>query len=151
MHDAVVLNEHQRRHFEVLFAGLEQALNEIDELLREPVARQRHLTQYRDDLPANAAVVVVPHVALIRRALEALTKELGLKPRTVSRRQSIRALLTAQAIRIEESYAGHLRGYGSVDASVAQHLDPALASIRESLVTISGLLAPPRGAPRRQD
>ena len=91
-----------------------------------------------------AAREIRQHVSALRAEIETLGRELGLQSRDVSRRQSIRALLTSEIIRVEESHSTQLRGYGAVDPSIAEVVDPWLAGIRDQLRTISAMLRPGR-------
>jgi hypothetical protein len=58
----------------------------------------------------------------------------------MSRRRTISAILTAEAVRFEDSLASQMRGYGSVDSSVVQHLDPRLEDIARTLKVLASFL-----------
>jgi hypothetical protein len=62
-----------------------------------------------------------------------LSSLLDLRPRRVSLRRTTAAILTAEAVRFEDSFASQMRGYGPVDSSVMQHLDPRLEDIARIL------------------
>jgi len=77
----------------------------------------------------------------IRAEIERLVTMLALEPRAVSLRRTIGATLTTEAVRLEDSFSANLRGYGSVDAIVANALDPALDALAGSLRTLSASLS----------
>jgi hypothetical protein len=57
------LNEHQRRHFEVVLAMLQNTLTEVEQLAAAAPSNADALTIHRDDLPAG-------FVGAIRRPIE---------------------------------------------------------------------------------
>ncbi len=135
----VTLNQNQRRHFEVLFARLEDSLAKIERLLFHPDGTAK-LSHLEDDVSPAFRTLAALEVPLIRAEIERLIATLALKPRTVSLRRTIGATLTTEAIRLEDSFSSHLRGYGSVDESVASALDPALDALAASLRALSASL-----------
>ena len=136
----VTLNQNQRRHFEVLFARLEDSVSKIERLLIRP-DRAATLSLLEDDVSPTFRTLASAELPRIHAEIEQLVTTLGLKPRTVSLRRTIGATLTTEAVRLEDSFSSHLRGYGSVDGSVATTLDPALAALAGSLRTLSAALA----------
>jgi hypothetical protein len=135
----VTLNQNQRRHFEVLFARLEDSMAKIERLLFRPDPAGR-LSAVEDDVSPAFRAIAAAELPLIRAEIERLVTTLALKPRAVSLRRTIGATLTTEAIRLEDSFSSHLRGYGSVDESVANTLDPALDALAASLRALSASL-----------
>lgn len=136
-----VLNENQRRHFAVLLVGLDDALHRI-ELLGDPTHRiAGPLTHHTDDLPSRFDERVRPFIRDLRERIIRLAASLGTGSREHSRARSIRALVTSAVIRLEDSRARGLRGYGAVDASVAKELDPVIDDLMQRFRAISHLLA----------
>jgi hypothetical protein len=138
----IALNANQRRHFEVLFSRLEDSLSKIERLLNAPGSPSL-LTIVQDDVPAAFRAHAESELPRIRDQIEEMASRLALQPRTVSLRRVIAAALTSDVVNIEDSASTQLRGYGSVDPSVVELLDPALSALAHSL---SGLA---RGLTRR--
>lgn len=137
---AIVLNANQRRHFEVLFARLEDSLTRIDLLLGPETGRQPSLSVDEHDIPDAFRGRATPVLAELRARIIQFATALELRPRKVSRARSIAATLSAEAIRIEDSLSSQLRGYGEVHPTVARHLDPALKEMAQMLTALaSGL------------
>lgn len=130
------LNAHQRRRFEVLLASVEDALLVVDELSTPVRADDRALTKVRDDLPQGFAGRVAPNVARARARLVALANALSIEARQPSARRTIEALLTAEIVRLQDSEASKLGGYGAVDPSVATALDPVVRALEADLTAI---------------
>ena len=148
-----ILNEHQRRHFTVLLVGLDEALARIEQLADADRRAWGPLTEYTDDLPPRFSREVGPLIADLRARILALGDQLGTETRRLSRRRSIRAMVTSSTIRLEDSRTRGLRGYGAVDASVGEQLDPVLNELIERFRAIARLAAweaagqdPPEGA-----
>ena len=138
----VTLNANQRRHYGILIAGLEASLEKIEAALSPP-ARAAGLTRIAHDLPPAFQSQAPEMLARVRTALRGITAGLALEMHPVSQRQTCRALLTSEINRIEESYSTHLRGYGTVDASIGAVLDPLLRDVRAELGSLLSLLAAP--------
>lgn len=136
----VTLNQNQRRHFEVLFARLEDSLAKIERLLFHP-DRTAKLSVVEDDVSSAFRATATAELPRLHAEIDRLVEVLALKPRTVSLRRTIGATLTTDAVRLEDSFSSQLRGYGSVDASVASALDPALDALAGSLRTLSASLS----------
>jgi hypothetical protein len=133
------LNEPQHRHFEVFLSMLENALNEIEGLSR-PSTGQRvdRLSIYDFDLPADFAVSARPLFESIRAEMNSLADSLGIAQRHHSTKRTVSALLTAELVRLDDSYTRKLRGYGPVKPEATTVIDPILDEIRTAL---TGLLA----------
>jgi len=127
----VQLNDNQRRHFEVLLTRLEDSLSTIERLLAAPPLR--HLTQLSDDVSPDFRTLAEAEIPRLRGQVERMAVALGLRPNVVSLRRIIGAALTTDSVRLQDSLSPQMRGYGAVDASVAERLDPALLRLAESL------------------
>lgn len=135
--DDPLLNEPQLRHFEVFLAMLEIALNEIERLASvSPLPCRDNLIVYDSDLPREFMIHVAPALDAIRGQLSDLAHKLGIVPRHRSRTRTVKALLTAELVRTDDSYARKLRGYGAVSPRVQIEVDPALDRIRADIVAL---------------
>lgn len=136
-----VLNENQRRHFSVLLVSLDEALARIQQLTRKDRESWGPLTDYTDDLPPDFRERTDPLIADLRERILRLAALLGTDPRRMSRARSVRAMVTSATIRLEDSRARGLRGYGAVDPSVHEQLDPVLDDLMARFRAISRLAA----------
>lgn len=136
---AIVLNTNQRRHFEVLFVRLEDSLTRIETLLAGEAA-PHVLSIDEDDIPDTFREYAAPVIAALRERINQFATTLELKPRRTSRTRSVAAMLSAEAIRIEDSLSSQLRGYGEVDPTVSRHLDPALKEVAQTLGELARVL-----------
>jgi hypothetical protein len=134
----IALNDNQRRHYEVLMTRLEDSLARIESLLSAP--RPHRLTLVDDDVSPAFRAHAKAEIPRIQRQIERVSEALHLQPRAVSLRRMIGASLTTDAIRIEDSLASQMRGYGTVDPSIAERLDPALMRLAGSLQALSAML-----------
>jgi hypothetical protein len=141
-----LLNGPQRRHFEVLLAMLQDTLAKVERLASDSVPHSGGPTAFEDDLPAGFAASIRPAVADLHRLIARFSSELGLRQRAVSRARSVRALVIAEMVRLEDSTADKLHGYGAVDPRVATTIDPLL---RELHALLGSILAGVGGAPRK--
>lgn len=135
----ITLNANQRRHFEVLFARLEDSLTKLEQALGERGA-SAVLTIMNDDVPPTFRASAALELPRIHAEIARLTLLLGLTPRVTSLRRTIGATLTAEAVRVEDSLSGQMRGYGAVDPSVGEQLDPVLTALAQSLRQLSAAL-----------
>lgn len=135
---SIVLNPNQRRHFEVLFARLEDSLEKVSALLETGEEQRRLLTTAHHDVPPAFHAHAAPVIAELRHRIADLATRLSLQPRTVSIARVIGASLNAEAIRLEDSLSPQLRGYGDLHASVPEQLDPVIERMAGEL---SGLVA----------
>lgn len=141
--DAGILSGPQRNHFAVLLAQMERYLVEIEQLATPPAehhADRTRLTRLEDDLPPGFAERVLPLLAELRGEVHALSDQLGVETRRVSRAQSIQALVSAEIVRIEDSYSPKLRSYGAVHEAAAARIDPVLNRLHAGFVAIRALL-----------
>lgn len=132
----VTLNANQRRHYGILFVGLEATLAKIETAVVAPPS-----PAVTADLPRPFRDGAQPILHRIRQELRRLVQGLAIETHPMSQRQTCRALLTSEISRIEESYASHLRGYGAVDESVGTVLDPLLRDMRADLGQLVALLS----------
>jgi hypothetical protein len=135
-----VLNDPQHRHFEVFLSMLENSLTEIKHLSGlSPAGAEGNLTRYDADLPTGFAESAEPIFISIRKEVATLAQMLEIKPQHRSQARTIRALLTAQLVRLDDSYAAKLRGYGVVDPRAKNAIDPSLDRIRSGLTALLNL------------
>lgn len=133
-----ILNEHQHRHFEVLLAMFYDTLAEIEQLAAPaPAAGPAGLTAYEDDLPAGFADAIRPELQALRAIAARLATQLQLRPRIISRTRAIQARLTSEMVRLEDSTAEKLWGYGAVDSRVESEVDPVLHELHAHLSAVS--------------
>jgi hypothetical protein len=148
----VRLNANQRRHYEVLFARLEESLARIESLMVEDVLSDGTMNVIEDDLPPAFRATARPLLDQLRREIARLAVLLELRPRRTSRRRAIAAILIADAVRFEDSLASQMRGYGAVDPSLPEHLDPRLENIAQVLNSLASLMRPtPRPGDSKQN
>ena len=136
--DSIALNDNQRRHFEVLLSRLEDSLGMIESILAAP--RQRHLSRVEDDVPPGFRTAAASEIPAIQHQIRRLAVAMNLRPSVVSLRRIIGAVLTTDVVRIEDSLSSGLRGYGAVDATLPERLDPALLRLAGSLDRLSAAL-----------
>lgn len=135
---SVVLNANQRRHFEVLFARLEDSLEKVSSILASRDDQGRVLTTVHRDLPPAFRLHAEPIIEKLRRQISELATALSLEPRTLSIARVVGASLNAEAIRLEDSLSPQLRGYGAVHSSIPEQLDPVIEGMAREL---NGLVA----------
>jgi hypothetical protein len=133
------LNANQRRHYEILFSRLELSLEQIERAIRGETLNTQ-LTTSIDDLPERFIAEAGPMIAALRAETLEIVRSLGLRPREVSRRRTIQALISSEMNGVQDGLATRLRGYGDVDASVAEHLDPQLKRLHTGLAELGALL-----------
>jgi len=133
------LNDNQRRHYEILFSRLEQSLEQIERAMQGEPPNAR-LTNTIDDLPERFTGEAGPLIAGLRGEMLEIAKSLDLRPREVSRRRTIQAMISSEMNGVKDGLASRLRGYGEVDPSVARHLDPQLHRLHTSLAELGRLL-----------
>jgi hypothetical protein len=132
----VTLNANQRRHYGILFAGLEATLAKVETAVVAPPSPLIATA----DLPPSFREGAQPILSRVRQELRRLVQGLGIETHPISQRQTCRALLASEISRVEESYSSHLRGYGPIDASVSETLDPLLREVRADLGHLVALL-----------
>ena len=131
------LNESQRRHFAVVLAKLEDTLDEVDRLARPAAQTQRSsLTLLADDLPSDFASRTAAVSSTVRGRIADLAAQLGLAPQRASRLRTVRALLHAETVCLQDSLSRALKGYGALDPRAPDVIDPALAELIALLGTM---------------
>jgi hypothetical protein len=135
-----ILNENQRRHYQVLLSMLSQSAGRVELLAASPPASESAFARYDHDLPPNFAARIAPHLRALREVLSRLARQLHIEPKRVSLRNSVRALLVTEIVRIEDSLATGLRGYGQVDSRVREQLDPLLQELMRELHAMKAVL-----------
>jgi hypothetical protein len=133
-----LLTDPQRRHFEVVLAKVEDALDEIDRLAHPlpPDSPRPTLTVLADDLPPDFASRTATASLTARGRIADLAAQLGLAPQPASRFRTVRALLISEIVRLQDSYSPALRGYGTLDPAAPGVIDPALRELVSLLATI---------------
>lgn len=135
--DKSLLNEPQLRHFEVFLSMFETALNEIERLASPASAPPKEsLVVLDSDLPGDFKTRAEPLIGVLRQEIGSLAHSLGIDPQHRSRARTVRALLTAELVRLDDSYARKLRGYGVVRPRVQVEVDPVLDRMRGELVAL---------------
>ncbi len=135
--DRPVLNEPQLRHFEVFLSMLETALGEIRSLANRPGnASSTGLIVYEADLPVDFNAKAEQRLIAIREEMTSLARKLGIEPQHRSMLRRTKALLTAELVRLDDSYSRKLAGYGKVSPRVAVEIDPVLDRVRSELVAL---------------
>ena len=141
--DDELLNEPQRRRLEVFLELLEQSLNEVERIAARPdpqVSPGRIV--YETDIPANFRDRSSPVITRLRHETERLAQSLNIPRRPRSRLNTIRAILTAEIVRVEDTFSDKLGGYGAVNSRVRSEVDPRLSEIRSDLKELLAALDP---------
>jgi hypothetical protein len=128
----------------VVLAKLEDALDEIDRLAR-PVAHagdRRKLTVVADDLPPDFASRTDAAIDAARGRIADLAAQLGLAPQRASRFRTVRAILHAEMVRLQDSFSRGLKGYGALDPRAPAVIDPAVRDLVALLATMLRALDP---------
>ena len=133
------LNDNQRRHYEILFSRLEQSLDQIERAVHGETPNAK-LTTTASDLPRGFIAEAAPMIAALRATTLEIARSLRLRPREVSRRRTIQALISSEMNGVQDGLASRLRGYGDVDPSVGEHLDPQLRDLQAGLAELGRLL-----------
>jgi hypothetical protein len=137
----VTLNEHQRRHFAVVLTLLEESLAEIERVASAGTPPAGSLTAYADDLPPGFAELAAPRIAALRRHIAEMVAGLALEPGVTSRRSVVRAVASGEAVRVEDSTAKQMRGFGAVDPRFDATIQPLLDAMHAELRAIARLAA----------
>jgi hypothetical protein len=134
------LNQSQRRHYEVLFARLERTLVLLEDAAagNEP---RTVLSVVEHDIPDRFTRGAPEVIRQARQQLASMAQALSLRPRIESRRRVCRALITSELNGLTDATSTRLRGFGAVDPSLAEHLDPPLEQLRLTVSRLAELLA----------
>jgi hypothetical protein len=129
-----LLNEPQRRRFHVFLELLEKSLNEVERLASwASVSPSGSLIVYRSDAPPDFLSRSAPVIQRLREDASALAETLEIVPTPRSQMNAIRAILTAEFVRVDDTFSSKLVGYGPVSSRLRIEVDPQLASIRAHL------------------
>ena len=132
-----ILNDSQRRHFEVFLELLQKSIGEVERLTQLPSdAAQNALTRYDQDLPEEFVRISSSILRRLRERTERIAATLEIGPSHRSRLNTIRAILTAEVVRVDDSFSRKLSGYGSVSPMVEVQIDPQLAALRSDLTSL---------------
>jgi GTP-binding protein EngB required for normal cell division len=126
------LNEFQASHVSASFAHVDELLQSIESSAR---AAQSPFSTIRADLDGDAVRLMESYIALARSRMLASLDRLGIprpEPKVASSWSAETALQFAD-ISLSELDAGTLRGYGPVDATVAEEVTALAADLRELL------------------
>jgi hypothetical protein len=135
-----ILNENQRRHYHILLSMLAQSAAKLEALAAARPSADTTFVSYTNDVPDDFLPRIEPHLRALRETLLRLASELRIEPKKISRRNSIRAILVTEIVRLEDSMARGLRGYGEVDSRVRDTLDPMLDALARELQAIRRIL-----------
>jgi hypothetical protein len=126
MSEKLSLGENHRRVMSVVFRGIEQMCDEIDATF---AAAPGLLRRVEDDLSARQRAKLQAMNARVREEIRRLTSEIELDPAVRSPRRTIRALLAASIVNLEESDSTRLRGYGELSREAAVKIDRELKTL----------------------
>jgi hypothetical protein len=134
------LTADQRRHLGVLLEQVDDGLLTVQRLaepgVRELGVRRRDVADLPDAFMQEAPAAI----AEVRTKIARLADLLGLEEVGVSRRQQARARLLSMVVHLEDAGSRGLRGYGAVDPSVREHMDPVIEEIRLAVLATWRLL-----------
>jgi hypothetical protein len=117
-----------------------ETLGEIEDLVMSPAGWSNALVAYDDDVPAELRNSL-PHVLeSLREEIVALAGLLAVEPIHRSRSRLVRAMVTSEIVRLDDSYAKKLKGYGPVDPRAKEVIDPHLDRIRAALAKLLATL-----------
>ena len=137
---APLLNQSQRRHLTVTLGLMDEALHKVEILVEETGASS---PLAGDSLPPAFVAQAPARLARVRLLSATLADRFGLHWSEPSRRRSVHALLSTLMVRLEDSYAGKLHGYGPVHPELRDRLDPGLDALQAELGALQRLLAGP--------
>lgn len=139
--DERLLNIPQRRHFEVALSMLLDTLSELEVLATAAGAGNNFLVIYDDDLDAELKSALPAVLASLRAEIMELARVLDVEPIHRSRARLVRAMLTSEIVRLDDSYAARLKGYGAVAPRAAEVIDPHLDRIRADLTRLNSAVS----------
>lgn len=137
MSEKLELGENHRRAVSVLLRGLEWMCDEIEACFEE---KPGLLRQVRDDLTASQRETLRQMTARVRGEIHRLTSEIELDAAVRSPRRTIRALLAAGIVNLEESESSRLRGYGPLPGAAASKLDDEFQRLTAILEEMAGVV-----------
>jgi hypothetical protein len=123
-----------------MLESLEASLTQIERLIEDAREREGSVTHVSHDLPAEFSAAAPRRIAQLRARIGELAEHMHISRRRVSKRRTVRGMLTAQLVRVEDITPSRLRSYGELDADVANNLAPSLQGLRAELGELLALL-----------
>lgn len=136
------LNPSQLRAVGATLRLVEQAVDEIERLLADPV--QGITFCLADDLDAEDRRAIRAACDRLRAALVQARERLGVEVAERSRRREIRGEVSILWVLLADTKSPALRGYGALSPDVGRVVDDVLDDISAVLVGILRLVAEPR-------
>jgi hypothetical protein len=137
--EAPRLNANQRRSVEALLESLESMLAQVERLLPDSAA-EGGVISVANDIPDKFHSEAPERIAALRDELRELAATIQVNRRRVSKRRTLRGMLSAQLVRIEDVTPARLRSYGEVHSSFAEEVSPALRRVHRSVQELIDLL-----------
>ena len=134
--DKSLLNAPQRRHYEVQLGMLLETLGELEDLVASPEGWSNALVKYEDDLAPELKDKITRLLESLRAEIIDLAGILAIEPIHRSSARLVRAMVTSEMVRLDDSYAAKLKGYGPVDPRAKDVIDPCLDRIRADLAEL---------------
>jgi hypothetical protein len=136
------LNANQRRSVEAMLESLEGALLQVERLLPDSrgVDQDSGVTVVQNDLPLEFTANAGLRIADLRMRILALARKMDVASRRVSKRRTVRGLLSAQLVRVEDITPSRLRSYGELHPSFNEQISPSLKDIQGSLKELLELI-----------
>lgn len=117
------LSENHRRVVSVVLRGVEQM---CDAVLGSLEKQSGLLFQVNDDLNPEQQQKLRMFIAKLQQELQRFNAEVELEPAVHSRKRTVRALLSASLVDLEESKSSRLKGYGPLSDAAKHKLDAEL-------------------------
>ena len=136
------LNANQRRSVEAMLESLEGALLQVERLLPDSrnTDRESGVTIVQNDLPVEFMENAESRIADLRMRILGLARKMDVASRRVSKRRTVRGLLSAQLVRVEDITPARLRSYGELHPSFTEQISPSLKEIQGSLKALLDLI-----------
>ena len=138
--DGPQLNASQRRSLEALLESVEAVLSQIERLIPDEGGHENGVTKVSNDLPAQFSELAPGRIHATRSQVRMLAQRINLTHRRVSKRRSVRGILSAQLMRVEDLTPARLSSYGELHPSFTEQVSPALKEIQVSLKELLDLL-----------
>jgi hypothetical protein len=106
----------------------------------DSVASESGVTVVSNDLPAEFGVLAPAKISALRARLAGLAESLDVSRRQISKRRTVRGILSAQRVRVEDVTPARLRGYGELHPSFASETGPELKALRGELKELLDLV-----------
>ena len=138
----VMLNTSQVRAVGAMLRLLEEAVDQVERLLIEPVTGITF--RLTDDLSAEERCAIHAACGRVRKALVDTCRRLGVEVTERSRRREIRAGVAMLWAALEDTKSPALRGYGPLSPDAGRVVDEVLDNIAVDLIGILRLFAETR-------